>query len=227
MNYDYLKLRIGLLEEGSRQLERNHTNDLLLKILTSHNLGGLVLNGFPLGLTSKSGYRDLLLNFYHIQKHLKGRKINIDLWEILYFEHIILFGYHNISKNQIKWSNLVKNFEMVLNGDFYSVIRQTESNIEINDLCIPFIGMSESEFDNHFFDFYERVVNSYFRIKGIRFQTNNRHLTTHYKGKVVCIFHRYPTESSLYNTIRVIIDFVQKLKNKKDPKTIFDTISLG
>lgn len=220
--YEYISYRLGLMESNSIRHKRNEKNDLLLKVLTSHNLGG-VNSGFPAGMYSKSAYRDVLSNVLYIIE----KKSDIELHKVIFFEHVIVFGYHNISKNDLMWSNLVDNFRLVLSDEFYCIGVETESNPDIKNLCYPLNGMSDPDFDMHFFYFFERVVTSHFKIKGFRFQNTDKFLITLFKGKIVSIFPIHPSAFSVYNSIRVIVNFVQKMGKTTDSKILFDTITFG
>lgn len=210
--YEYISYRLGLMESNSIRHKRNEKNDLLLKVLTSHNLGGVIKTSYPLGLPTKNPYGDVLSNILHFREN----RNEIPLYEVMLYEHLLIFGIHHTSKNQYKWLNLVNNFELILKENCYEDCKKIQD--ELTELYSPLSGMSIDEFDNSFCEFYGRVLNSHYSTSGYRLSINKNLIITSYKGKVICLFPKKDPHINIRNTIKVISKF-HGCQNKKGDVT--------
>lgn len=207
--YDYLSYRLGLIENQTIRHKRNEMSDLLYKVLLNHNLGGQNKMWCGSEMPTKSPYMDVLSNILYFKENKNG----IPFYDVVYYEHLLIFGINHTSKNLYKWLNLVTNLELILNESSNEDCITIQK--DLTELHSNLLGLTVENFDTTFYEFYSRVLNSHYSTKGYKLTTYKNIIITSYKGKIICLFPKKDPYRSIRNTIKVVSKF-HSFQNKND-----------
>lgn len=222
---NYLNQRFWEIHNSTEQLVMNDLNKKLLTILQGHDLGMVGIFRDYRFVSIKTKYHNLLRDFFKVQSELSSLNINADISDILYCEHLYSFGYQNIKKDKILWSNIEKNFQYYLRPN--QLLFEDCPNCDIDNLFNPIVDMDENDFDEDFLNFINILINSHYKTIGYKIILYKRRLSAYYNNQLISVLPENPNVSNLEYIFNIIRNFEDYKSNKKNNLTqIIDLFEL-